>query len=133
MDTKLVERKIRSRFGAGLSAEAALREVETALRLQESAALWLLRGHYILLSDNLPGLPAEPGEPLSEVRRSYERAIELDPNSPEAHEELGRYFDLNERPLKAREYYRLALAKGAGEDCAQALRELESDLKEDQC
>ena len=130
MTTKLVERKIRLRFGAGLSAEAAFHEVELALGLEESAELWLLRGHYIQLSDEALGLPEEPGEPLSEVRRSYERALELEPENPEPYEELGRYFELEQEPLKAREYYRLALQRGAREDCARALRDLERELRE---
>ncbi len=103
---------LRSRI---LTPDEALQLTDAELSVSESAALWVLRGDLIQLSDW--------GEyTLAHARASYERAVELAPASPEAYEELGHFFDSIEPDEdRAIDYYREALARGAGESCRIAL------------
>jgi hypothetical protein len=57
--------------------------------------------------------------------KSLSANIQLSPDDPEAHDELGHYYDalMSDRD-RAEAFYRLALARGAGAACRQALDEL---------
>jgi hypothetical protein len=100
------------------SPNDALHLVEEALRSSASSALWVLRGDLIQLADSAP---YDPGE----AANSYHEAHRLAPDDPEPLEELGRFYDavMPDRAESER-YYRAALTKGAGQDCARALAEL---------
>ena len=114
------ERDLRADLKAGrIDYDQALDRVDAELkRSGDDASLLVVRGILILLSENLKF-------ELTDARVSFERAIATDPESAEAYEELGRYFDVFEPDRKrAEELYRLALAKGAGADCQESLDEL---------
>ncbi len=65
----------------------ALVEVETQLHsYQENAHLWVLRGNLMQLSEMPPGFT------LDEVEKSYLTALELEPDSVEAMEELAHFY-----------------------------------------
>jgi hypothetical protein len=52
-----------------------------------SAKLWVMRGDLIQLVESCP-------YPLEEALRSYQRAVEVDPQFAEAWEEIGHYYDV---------------------------------------
>jgi hypothetical protein len=113
------ERAIRDRLAQKrLTPDEALPLVEAELAVIETSSLLVLRGILIQVSE-------EGSQTLDDARVSFERAIELAPDDPEAYEELGHLHDavLPDRD-KAEKLYRLALAKGAGASCQEALDEL---------
>ena len=72
-------------FGSSWHVDMA----DEALRqYPESTRLWCLRGDLIQLSDDV-----DDGRELTDAQRSYERALEIDPECVEAHESLGHFFD----------------------------------------
>jgi len=101
-----------------LTPDEALPLVDSELACAETPSLLVLRGILIQVSEGGPLT-------LDDARTSFERAIELAPDYPEAYEELGHLHDavLPDRD-KAEKFYRLALAKGAGASCQEALDEL---------
>ena len=113
------ERSIRDGlWGGRLTPDEALQLVEAELARTETASLLVLRGTLIQL-------PESGRLTLDEARESFERAIQLAPDDPEAYEELSHYFDaVMPDHQKAKQFYRLALDKGAGPACQEALQEL---------
>ncbi len=101
-----------------LSPDEALPLVQAELAVAETASLCVLRGVLIQLSDS-------GTETLDDARASFERATQLAPDDPEGYEELGHYFEavMPDRE-RAEAFYRLALARGAGQACQEALDEL---------
>jgi hypothetical protein len=101
-----------------LTPDEALVLVDAELARVETPSLLVLRAVLVQLGD-------DPDLALDEARVSLERAIELAPDDPEAYEELGHFFDVvvPDR-YRALRLYRLALAKGAGASCRDALEEL---------
>jgi tetratricopeptide (TPR) repeat protein len=113
------ERKIRDGLQTeSLTPDQALKLVKEELASGETASLLVLRGILTQLSD-------DPEVTIEEAQVSFERAIALAPDHPEAYEELAHFFDavMPDRE-KAERLYRLALAKGAGASCREALDEL---------
>jgi Tfp pilus assembly protein PilF len=103
-------------------SEESLREIEDALEANPSAELWLMRGDAIQLSDSKEWS-------LQDVETSYLRAIDLDPESPDAYEELGRFlWSVMDDPRRAAEYLREAIRLGAGESVEEALRDAEAEI-----
>ena len=91
--------------------------VEQALRdLPNSAKLWELRGRIIQLgSEDIPF-------PLSEALRSYERAVEVDPDFAEVYNEIGYFHDVFSDDYKAAEAaFRRAIDLGYGEEAHRGL------------
>lgn len=81
---------IKKRLVAGHFREA-LTEVDELLEEDEdNSNLWNLRGDLIQL------LGSQDGPPLSEARKSYTKALELNPNDLEALESLARFHDVVE-------------------------------------
>lgn len=113
------ERAIRDGLHSGqLTPDEALVLVAAELATAETPSLLVLRGILTQVSEH-------PALTLQDARGSFERAIELAPDEPEAYEELAHFFDAVEPDRdKAEEFYRLALAKGAGPSCQEALDEL---------
>lgn len=72
-------------LGRGASAQTLARIEALVQRFPESPDLWVLRGDAIQLSDGT-------GPTLAEARKSYQRALALDPSHREAAEEI-REFD----------------------------------------
>lgn len=88
-----------------------LAEVDAALDVSpESAPLWCVRGDLIQAAgENGP-------HRLEEARVSYERALDLDPQSYRANQELGLFCDLvDDDPEAAEPFLRAAVELGAGE------------------
>ena len=104
-----------------LTPDEALPLVDAELASAETPSLFVLRGVLIQVSEEGPLT-------LDDARTSFERAIALAPDDPEAYEELGHLHDvvLFDRD-KAEKLYRLALAKGAGASCQEALDDLLAD------
>lgn len=101
-----------------------LDRIEDELERDPSAELWILRGDAIQLSE------ADDSD-LEEAARSYLEAIELDPGSAEAYESLGHFtFAVNDDPRESVEYFRKAIALGAGPSAREGLREAEEELEE---
>ena len=101
-----------------LTPDEGLVLVDSQLAVAETPSLLVLRGILVQLSET-------PGLGLDDARASFERAIELAPDDPEPYEELGHFFDavMADRDRAIR-LYRLALSKGAGDSCREALDEL---------
>ena len=89
----------------GFASSRHVDAVEEALKqYPNSTRLWYLRGDLIQLNDD-----ASDRRTLVDVRRSYERALEIDPDCEEAHEELGRFFEVVEGDAeRARHHLRSA-------------------------
>ena len=111
------ERAIRDGLNNGkLTPDEALVLVAAELAIAETPSLLVLRGVLTQVSEH-------PSLTLEDARTSFERAIELAPDDPEAYEELAHFFDAVEPDRdKAEAFYRLALARGAS--CQEALDEL---------
>ncbi|HEX9981768.1 MAG TPA: tetratricopeptide repeat protein [Thermoanaerobaculia bacterium] len=104
------------------ASEDILAQIEEELEANPSAQLWILRGDAIQLSD-------VDDEDMDEAEASYRQALELDPNSAEAYESLGHFtLDMNDDPLAAAEYFRRAIALGAGKSAKEGLKEAEAEL-----
>lgn len=111
--------EIRARIRSGdFLADQMLPIVEDMLTKSPSAALWILRGDLIQLSEKCL-------YELSEAERSYLEACRLAPSDYEAYEELGHFYDsVMDEPARAIDFYRNAIERGAGDSCVQALSEL---------
>ncbi len=88
-----------------------------------SMELWLLRGHLILLGDD------DPRRELEDARQSYERALEIAPDDPEPHNELGYWYDVWDEQLElALSYFERAVDLGGDHEAhfgrARVLAEL---------
>lgn len=106
------------------ASAALLAEIEDELERAPSAELWILRGDALQLSDS-------DEDDLDEVEASYRKAIELDPNSADAYESLGHFILAMDDDAEASlEYFRKALALGAGDSAREGLREAEAELRD---
>lgn len=88
-----------------------------------SAELLILRGQLIqLVAHDRP-------DELEEALACYQEALELDPGSAEAHEEIGHFLDdVAEEPAEAVPFFRKAIELGAGASAEEGLREVLSQL-----
>ncbi len=122
MDFAEIWSKVRSHQ---TSADEALERLDRLrATASEDAKFWLLRGCLIQLAD-LTELS------LDEARVSFERAAVLAPESPEPLEELGHFwFAVEDDAAKAVDYFRQALALGAGEETEAALSQALAELEE---
>ena len=103
---------------------AILARIEAAIRTEpKNADLWVLRGDAIQQSDELTN-------PLTEVERSYRKAIEIDPSSADAHESLGHFwFAVMNDATKAKPFFERAVALGGGASAKDALGEVLAALR----
>ena len=93
----------------GFASSRHVDAVEEALRRHPaSVRLWCLRGDLIQMSDAV-----DDRRELADAQRSYERALEVDPTSAEAHQSLGHFFDaVLDEPERARYHFRRAAELG---------------------
>ena len=83
-----------------------------------SVELLILRGQLIQL------VADRDEDELEEAFACYEEAIELDPDSAAANEEIGHFLDgVADDPAEAIPFFRKAIALGAGESARDGLRE----------
>lgn len=94
-----------------------VREVDRLLeRFPESTALWCFRGVLVQLG------PEDGEHDLEEARRSFDRALEIDPGCAEANEHLGWLtYVMDGDALGSLPHFRSAVAAGAGADAAAGL------------
>ena len=88
----------------GDASVAVVALVDEAVRVfPRSARLWVMRGDIIQLgSESCP-------HPLEEALRSFQRAVEIDPQFAEAWDELGHYYDaVLDDEKTAQEYFEKA-------------------------
>ncbi|MEA2161985.1 MAG: hypothetical protein QOK37_112 [Thermoanaerobaculia bacterium] len=101
-----------------------LKEIDAALDSDPSAALWILRGDAIQLSNG-------DSYDLADVEQSYQRGIELAPSLPEPYESLGYfYFAVMDDAAKAKPYFEHAIALGGGESAASGLQEAVAEIRD---
>lgn len=88
-----------------------------------SAELLILRGQLIqLVAHDRP-------EELEEALACYQEALELDPGSAEAHEEIGHFLDdVADDPAEAVPFFRKAIELGAGASAEEGLRDVLGQL-----
>jgi tetratricopeptide (TPR) repeat protein len=92
-----------------------------------SVELLVLRGQLIQL------VAFDDPEAQDEALSCYRDALELDPGSAIAHEELAHFLDdVADEPAEAARFFRKAIALGAGETAEAGLREAESRLADDE-
>ena len=117
MDLRIadIRRRVTQRGGA---TERDVEEVDDILEAEgASAELLVLRGQLIqLLADDQP-------DALDEALACFEEALELDPRSAEAHEEIGHFLDdVADEPAEAVPFFRKAIELGAGPSAEEGLR-----------
>jgi tetratricopeptide (TPR) repeat protein len=88
-----------------------------------SVEMLILRGQLIqLVADSGP-------DELDEAFACYQEALELDPKSALAHEEIGHFLDdVADEPGEALPFFRKAIELGAGESAHEGLRDVLSQL-----
>ena len=88
-----------------------------------SVELLILRGQLIqLVADGRP-------DELEEAFACYQDALELDPDSAYAHEEIGHFLDdVADEPAEAIPFFRKAIELGAGASAREGLRDVLSQL-----
>ncbi len=69
------------------SAEALALADEAVSTFPDSAKLWCMRGNLIELGS------ADAHYSLEDTAACYERAVSIDPNFAEGHEEIGHFYD----------------------------------------
>lgn len=118
-------RRIKSEISRAEEASpAVIAEIDDELERAPSAELWILRGDALQLI-------GEDDDDPEEVEASYRNALELDPNSADAYESLGHFiFSVTDDCSEAIEYFRKAIALGAGDSAREGLREAEEELAE---
>jgi tetratricopeptide (TPR) repeat protein len=112
---------------AGEATPFDIDEVDAILEAEgPSVEMLILRGQLIQLV-------ADGGDDdLDEAFLCYQRAIELDPGSAEAHEEIGHFLDdVADEPLEAIPYFRKAIELGAGATAEEGLRDVLLQLERD--
>jgi tetratricopeptide (TPR) repeat protein len=92
-----IARLVRERGDVG--ADAVLLADAAVTAHPSSVRLWCRRGDLIQLG------PEETPHALEDARASYERALQLDPDSADALESLGHYFDAVEPDESLAESY----------------------------
>ena len=89
--------------------------------------LLVLRGQLIQL------IAFDDPEAQEEALSCYQDAIELDPQSAIAHEELAHFLDdVADEPAEAARFFRIAIALGAGKTAEDGLLAAEAQLAEDE-
>ena len=118
MDQRIVD--IRRRVvREGVARPDDLDAIDDILEAEgRSVELLILRGQLIqLVADG-------DEDELEEAFACYEEAIELDPHSAVANEEIGHFLDgVADDPAEAIPFFRKAIALGAGESARDGLRE----------
>ena len=98
---------LRARWPHGDTSEASLETIavadEAVRAFPQSARLWEMRGCLIQLGpESLP-------HPLEESLRSFQRAVEIDPQFADAWDEIGHYYDaVLDDEKTAQEYFEKA-------------------------
>src|SRR5262249_7024510 len=116
---KELSRLVQDCGNAGVSSSAMAVVEEAVAALPESARLWWLRGGMIQVGSE--GIDYT----LTDARMSYERALQVAPDNPEALESLGYFFDAVEPDAVAAErYFRRAIECGGGKTAFIGLAEL---------
>jgi len=123
MDLRIVD--IRRRVAReGVASPDDIDAIDDILEAEgASVELLILRGQLIqLVADGRP-------EELEEAFACYQEALELDPGSAEAHEEIGHFLDdVADEPGEAVAFFRKAIELGAGPSARDGLREVLSQL-----
>ena len=123
MDLRIanIRRRVAERGGA---TERDVEAVDDILEAEgANAELLVLRGQLIQLVAE--GRPDE----LEEALACFEQALELDPRSAEAHEEIGHFLDgVAEDPAEAVPFFRKAIELGAGASAEEGLRDVLGQL-----
>ena len=106
---------------------ASLDDIDTVDDMLESdgptVELLILRGQLIQL------VAGDSAEELEEAFASYQEALELDPNAPAVHEEIGHFLDaVADDPQEAVVFFRKAIELGAGDSAREGLEEALSQL-----
>jgi tetratricopeptide (TPR) repeat protein len=85
----------------------------------------------LILRGQLIQLVAGTGpEELEEAFACYQEALELDPGSASAHEEIGHFLDdVADDPAEALPFFRRAIELGAGPSAEEGLRDVLSQLE----
>jgi tetratricopeptide (TPR) repeat protein len=84
-----------------------------------SVELLILRGQLIQLVDDAGD------DELEEALACYQEALDLDPSSAVAHEEIGHFLDdVADQPAEALPFFRRAIELGAGASAEEGLREV---------
>jgi tetratricopeptide (TPR) repeat protein len=124
MDRRIVD--IRRRVSkAGEATPDDIDEIDAILETEgPSSEMLILRGQLIQLV-------ADGGDDeLEEAFACYQQAIELDPDSAEAHEEIGHFLDdFADEPAEAISYFRKAIELGAGATAEEGLRDVLGQLE----
>jgi tetratricopeptide (TPR) repeat protein len=123
MDPRIAD--IRKRVAAdGAATPEDIDQIDDLLEAEgPSVDLLILRGQLIQL------LPDDDPAVMDEAFACYQEAVELDPSSAEANEEIAHFLDdVADEPEEAEPYFRRAIALGAGETAREGLREVLSQL-----
>lgn len=127
MDPRISE--LRRRVArAGEARPEDIDEIDDLLEAEgPSVDLLILRGQLIqLVADGDP-------EALEEAFACYQEALSLDPGSAAAHEEIGHFLDdVADDPAEALPFFRKAIELGAGPSAEEGLRDVLSQLGEDE-
>jgi Flp pilus assembly protein TadD len=108
---------------AGRATAEILHRIDEALEQNPTAALWILRGDAIQLSD-------QNTCSLAEAEQSYLHGIDLDPASHEAYESLGYFhYAVMDDPATAKTFFERSIALGGGESANAGLRQAVAELR----
>lgn len=120
-----IDRRIRQRIEtAGRASSGDLAEIRRELERSPSVDLWILLGDAIQLSDGVD-------YDLEDAEASYRNALELDPNSADAHESLAFFtFAVRGDTRASIPLFRLAIDLGAGISAREGLQAAVNDLDE---
>lgn len=120
-----IRRRVAQRGGA---TEQDVEAVDDILEAQgASAELLVLRGQLIQL------VAGDRPDELEEALACFEEALELDPSSAEAHEEIGHFLDdVAEDPAEAVPFFRKAIELGAGASAEEGLRDVLGQLSREE-
>ena len=123
MDLRIVD--IRRRVARdGVATPDDIDAIDDILEAEgASAELLILRGQLIqLVADGRP-------DELEEAFACYQEALDLDPDSASAHEEIGHFLDdVADEPAEAIPFFRKAIELGAGASAHEGLRDVLSQL-----
>jgi tetratricopeptide (TPR) repeat protein len=119
MDVRLSDiRKRVARDGEALPSD--IDELDDILEAEgPSVDALILRGQLIQLVDG------EDSEVFDEAFACFQEAVELDPTSADAFEELAHFMDdVADEPEEAEAFFRKAIELGAGETAREGLRDV---------
>lgn len=123
MDPRIAD--IRRRVARnGEATDEDLDAVDVILEAEgASAELLVLRGQLLQL------VAGDGSDELEEAFACYQEAIEIDPDSAEAHEEIGHFLDdVADDPAEAVPFFRRAIELGAGPSAEEGLRDVLGQL-----